>query len=313
MRTIQLANQNKQALDKKTRCWTRLEEYANVQDVHSKQLDGPKAAGSRGPSSTALNGSHQLLGIRTNNSDFILRPRQVVLQTSSLDKGKGSNGRTLVKSNSLPPIYGSKVTSIHGGKAWVPSRLREHEMPQMGKKTNISTVSLRRDRALIWRQKEGGQFTSTVGLICNSLATFTVTEHSQNLELGLEILSRSALDQSSKILGLEENSPITKDSGVITEGNKDSRSMCRPKQHTRTLSDSAIETETQSAHRKGGMGQERKVGTLDQEEEYYTSQRIIQWIIGVNASLFSTSKDELNKPLLKEEDVDTIKIVYGQD
>lgn len=284
------------------------------------QLESQKTAVSCGPAT--LNGPHLPLGKWTSdNSDFIFRPRQVVLQTSPPDKAKRGNGRTLVKSYSLPPIHGSRGSSAQGGTTAVQARLVNRESLQTSKKTSNSTVSLRRDRALIWRQKEDGQFASTVGLICSSLATFTVTKCTP--EDAVKTLSQSALDHSSKILHLEEKtlthrskcmSLLAKGSGVITEGIKNSASVRETKRHTQPLSDSAIETETQSSHRNGGMTQEGRMGVQDdQEEEYYTRQRIAEWVIGVNACLFSSSKDELNTALLKEEDVDTIKIVYGQD
>lgn len=74
--------------------------------------------------------------------------------------------------------------------------------------------------------------------------------------------------------------------------------------------DSAIETESEGSQDKGRLeGPEE--GSND---EYYTEQRISEWVLKVNASLFSTGdKDPTTSNPVEEQDVATVKIVYSGD
>lgn len=77
--------------------------------------------------------------------------------------------------------------------------------------------------------------------------------------------------------------------------------------------DSAIETESQSSGSSGSIGDGEKDEDKE-EEEYYTDERIGEWVVKVNACLFSPSDSAISfDSHLEEEDVDTIKIIYGQD
>lgn len=75
--------------------------------------------------------------------------------------------------------------------------------------------------------------------------------------------------------------------------------------------DSAIETESESSRDKGrleGLGEEGS------DDEYYTEQRISEWVLRVNASLFSVGDGVLTTPYpVEEQDVGTVKIVYSGD
>lgn len=74
--------------------------------------------------------------------------------------------------------------------------------------------------------------------------------------------------------------------------------------------DSAIETESEHSLDKGCLDRTKNDG----DEEYYTDQRITEWVLKVNSSLFSMGSDELtrSKPA-EEQDVATIKIIYSGD
>lgn len=74
--------------------------------------------------------------------------------------------------------------------------------------------------------------------------------------------------------------------------------------------DSAIETESEHSLDKGCLERTKD----DSDEEYYTDQRITEWVLKVNSSLFSTESDELTRSKYAEEqDVATIKIIYSGD
>lgn len=74
--------------------------------------------------------------------------------------------------------------------------------------------------------------------------------------------------------------------------------------------DSAIETESGGSEDKGRP--ERLED--DSDDEYYTDQRITEWVLKVNSSLFSTGHDEMkSSEPAEEQDVATIKIIYAGD
>lgn len=319
MRTIQAATHliRKQAWDRKTRwTWNGPEEDLEVKDGRFKQLDftkeGIHSVHQFAP--VTLNGVSRPLGKQTSKAlDILPKPQQVVLQTTQVDKTKEGDVNVLITSNSLPPINGS----ARGAESCIES----HHALQTAKKSAVSSNGARSVRTLICRQKERAQLTSTVDMVCRSLVPFRVTECTQDSESPPSRTEEKAAARmkhsvmthihSRRHIGFDKKNLSSNDSGMISEMIKDSVSLCETKRHSRQLSDSAIETETRSSHRK--QGEERSKGMEDEEEVYYSSKMIAEWIIRVNASLFSPFKDELNKTHLKEEDVDTVKINYDQD
>lgn len=323
MRTIQAANHliRKQAWDRKTRwTWNGTNDDLEVQDGRFKQLDstteGSYSAYRFAP--TTPNETPRLSGKDGRRSqDFFLKPRQVVLKPTQVEKPKEGGTNALITSNSLPPICGSRVPSVREAKSCVSS---QHAL-EIGKKAGVSSNGARSVRTLICRQKERAQLTSTVDVICRSLAPFRVTESTQDSaspplrteETKKAWMKRSVMTHTQSRIhrSFEKKNLSSNDSGVITERIKDSVSRCETNRHSQQFSDSAFETETQSSHRKREEDRNREME--GEEEGYYTTKMIAEWIIRVNASLFSPFKDDLNKTHLKEEDVDTIKIIYGQD
>ena len=74
--------------------------------------------------------------------------------------------------------------------------------------------------------------------------------------------------------------------------------------------DSAIETESEGSEDKG----HRERLKDDEDDEYYTDQRITEWVLRVNSSFFTMGHDELtNSKPAEELDVATIKIIYTGD
>lgn len=322
MRTIQAANQliRKQAWDKTRWTWNGPEDDLEVQDGRFRQLDSAKEDGHTAYqfAPVALNGASQPFRRQNGKAQGVLtKPRQVVLRNAQAEKTKEGDVNVPLTSNSLPPICGSRIGSVRGAKSCISS---QHAL-QTGQKAGVSSNGARSVRTLICRQKERAQLTSSVDMICRSLAPFRVTECTQNSEnppLQREEKKKAWMKasvtthtHSKRHISFNKKNLSSNDSGMITERIKDSVSVCETKRHSQQLSDSAIETETQSSHRK--RGEERDRGMENEEEVYYTTKMIAEWIIRVNTSLFSPFKDELEKTHLMEEDVDTVKIVYGQD
>lgn len=211
---------------------------------------------------------------------------------------KGNDGRTLAKSSSLPPIYSPRMSTIsmYCTKNCVPN----WEVECQEKKANILSTSIKMDRALFSRQKQGCQ------LICNGLAVLNERVLVQNQEPrqnSLKIFDPSAGRPQDGFMGVEPRNINANEREAMTEGMKDSASASKGRP-VLTLSDSAIEMEN-----------EKDLNEMidNQEDEYYSNQRIIAWIVKVNASLFSPLKDEIIDQTLEEQDVDTIKIIYDQD
>lgn len=86
--------------------------------------------------------------------------------------------------------------------------------------------------------------------------------------------------------------------------------LCKARQQRDFCSDdSAIETKSEGSEDKGRLEKLK-----DSNEEYYTDQRITEWVLKVNSSLFSTGNDEWNSSEpAEEQDVATIKIIYSGD
>ncbi|KAJ3585946.1 hypothetical protein NHX12_012353 [Muraenolepis orangiensis] len=75
--------------------------------------------------------------------------------------------------------------------------------------------------------------------------------------------------------------------------------------------DSDVETESQCSE---GNGTWRNSHWLEENDEYYTYQKIAEWVGTVNSTLFNTSKDNLESlHPVEEQDVSTIKIIYDGD
>lgn len=74
--------------------------------------------------------------------------------------------------------------------------------------------------------------------------------------------------------------------------------------------DSAIETESEGSRDKRRLEGLEEEGS---EDEYYTEQRISEWVLRVNASLFSVGDSDRTSQPVEEQDVATVKIVYSGD
>lgn len=98
---------------------------------------------------------------------------------------------------------------------------------------------------------------------------------------------------------------------VMPRGVKHDASLPMTKEQRDFCSDdSAIETESEGSRDKGSL----ELGEEGSDDEYYTEQRISEWVLRVNASLFSVGDADLttSNPV-EEQDVATVKIVYSGD
>lgn len=96
---------------------------------------------------------------------------------------------------------------------------------------------------------------------------------------------------------------IVKDDGGACEERRRQREFCSD--------DSAAETLSEDSEVRG------HAETLEEDDggddEYYSEQRITEWILQVNSSLFSTGNTQRGAEPAEERDVATIKIIYSGD
>lgn len=220
-----------------------------------------------------------------NGKEQTIKPRKVLMP-------KGNDGRTLTKSSSLPPIHSPRISTISMSSA--TTCVSSWGVGCQEKKANILSTCRRMDKALFSRQRQGCQ------LICNGLAVFNDSLQVQNQDLRPDKIPGVSAGLPQDV---EPSNISAKDREVMTERMKDSASVSKDRP-AQPFSDSAIEMENK-----------KEINEImdSQEDEYYTNQRITAWIVKVNASLFSSSKDEIIDQMLEEQDVGTIKIVYDQD
>ncbi|KAL3968306.1 small subunit ribosomal protein S18e [Sarotherodon galilaeus] len=129
-----------------------------------------------------------------------------------------------------------------------------------------------------------------------------------------EIHGRPALaerleqQKSDDIIGVDGGRATTmlvtvKDDGGACEERRQQREFCS--------NDSAAETLSEDSEVRG------HVETPEEEDggddEYYSEQRITEWILQVNSSLFSTGNTQRGAESAEERDVATIKIIYSGD
>lgn len=278
--------------DRRTR-WKNGCNKANVQD-HFHKLETLKISSPSVPCLEVI-GKKSSWGTFTHNKGLYSKPQKVLMPAT-----KANRGRSLVKCNSLPPIYstGISTTSASIAKTCVPSLGVGCKEQPLEKKDNI----VRMDRVLFSRQKQGCQLTATSQLICSGQGVFT--EREPDPVQRQEILKTHVALGTAEPQGVEPSNLSANDKERTEDYSSVFKGRC-----AQPLSDSAIEMDSLSSQKK-----ENKDGMTDsQDEEYYTDQRITAWIIKVNASLFSSSEADIIDQELEEQDVDTIKIIYGQD
>lgn len=90
-------------------------------------------------------------------------------------------------------------------------------------------------------------------------------------------------------------------------GEHDARLSDPKQQKNLCSSDSAVETESEGSSNKDGPQTLKEGG----DDDYYNDQRIIDWILKVNSSLFSEGNKEIaERTHAQEHDITTIKIMY---
>lgn len=238
--------------------------------------------------------------------------------------------------STLPPIYGSKITpqAFEQPASWLPTDPARDKGSQ-GKETPSSptrpVTQTQPNRKLLGRQEVSVQ-RAGVRLVRSSVSVLNTGRHrreeSQNpgeatayrsqksdASPGPDLVAgnKKSLASPDRHATRVQGNPRGSDGRAATGQVKSAPGPCRTRAQVHLCShDSAIESDSQSSGSNGSENEEDV--EEEEEEEYYTDQRIGEWVVRVNASLFSQSDSEISPAShLEEEDVDTIKIIYEQD
>lgn len=204
-------------------------------------------------------------------------------------------------SNSLPPISKSRVAT---------SRVEQTKTSQAQRPTNklwmekaVCHVLIAQGRKLNWESSKSNK----IRAVCENKAAAQQSETGSRLIKQTFDGHRPAPAQTTP----DPRGP-TADAGpvVLPLGVKHDASLPVTKEQRDFCSDdSAIETESEGSQDKGCLE-----GLEEEEDEYYTEQRISEWVLRVNASLFSVGDgDRTTSKPVEEQDVATVKIVYSGD
>lgn len=267
------------------------ERKSQCSEINVQQLDRPSATDVKTAQTSA------------NAANILTRSRYFTVQSKH--------------SIHLPPISGSRIIS---GKAECTAVPLCTTLPN-GNNTQLSISSVMKEnrviRVLAARQGKGFQMSNKSKKISGTL-TARNKEVIQDGETCSRLIKRTFDAQPAELRQQTNDSvnPSANDSGVMTPaGIEKDASLCKArKQRDFCLDDSAIETESEQSEDKGRPETGRASLCPDEDKEYYTDQRITEWVLKVNSSLFSTSNDELDSSNpAEEQDIATIKIIYNSD
>lgn len=226
----------------------------------------------------------------------------------------------------LPPITGSRITSGKVENATAPLIHRMESATPKGYSTRLPTGNMMRNivfhmvvkpsRKANQESRKHNQISVALpegdkAAVQDSETTSGLIKQTFDVQPGAS-LTQAPVDPPLRHKKNDANDPGVNDrSTALPVKVKHDASLCKEKQQRVFCSDdSAIETESGVSEDKGRP--ERL--TEDNDDEYYTDQRIAEWVLKVNSSLFSTGNDEMksSKPA-EEQDVATIKIIYTGD
>lgn len=232
----------------------------------------------------------------------------------------------------LPPINGSRIITSKAERNTVPLRTGGTTLPK-NSNARLSISSVMREntvfRVLVARDGEDSQpfnksnFVRGTRAVLNKGCVQDAETCSRLIKTTL--VAEPAVASVPASLGPsitrqrnDTSKPSANDSGVMmADGIQPGASFCETKQQRDFSSDdSAIETESQCSEDKDSPKTGKASLCPDEDDEYYTDQRIAEWVLKVNSSLFSSSNDydELNSSsTVEEQDTATIKIIYNGD
>lgn len=206
-------------------------------------------------------------------------------------------------SNSLPPISKSRVTTARVEQTKASQAQRPANKLMMEKA--VCHVLIAQGRKLNWELSKSNK----IRAVCENKAAAQQSETGSGLIKQIFGGHRPAPVQTTP----DPRGPRA-DAGpvVMPLGVKHDASLPVTKEQRDFCSDdSAIETESEGSQDRGCLEGFEGEGS---DDEYYTEQRISEWVLRVNASLFSVGdSDRTTSKPVEEQDVATVKIVYSGD
>ena len=217
-------------------------------------------------------------------------------------------------SNLLPPIAGStsiprKEEDIPVVSASVPKSLtRLSNSIIMREKTSFRVLVARHKRRTeISDQSSGSVFGVSFRVLNNDLNSET---RSGPLTGGLD-RAKSPVAAAAPALMELKIGPQKSDACTAAAVEPNTRDLKAGQQRALCWDDSDAETESQCSE---GSVTWKDSHWIEENDEYYTSQRIAEWVIKVNSTLFNTTKENFESLIpAEEQDISTIKIIYDGD
>lgn len=241
------------------------------------------------------------------------------------DKTKTNCGSS--QQHNSAPISRSGSTSGKVDQSVVPPFHRKGPAREKGSNTYLPTVCMTEEKNVFHELVVKAAKTNQESKRCNNIrVTLAGGEKSvvQNSETNIRVtkhgsdaqpdapLTPAPVDSPGQQKKNDATDPGITDSTPMTlVGVKRNTSLCKARQQRDyCFSDSAIETESRSSEDEGYTERLKE----DRAVEYYTDQRIRDWVLKVNASFFSTGNDTTkSSKTAEEQDVTTIKIIYEGD
>lgn len=311
--------------EKKSRWRSVSEKDMRYLEINVQRIDRPNAL--RGDPAQA-NANLRPAPKITNPIEYLTCPRHLMIQNKL---GRASTS-AITQSILLPPITGSRIIAGKAEGSNVPFlSARPAGSLQDNGDTHLSTSGVRSVntvfRVLVAQHAQNCQMSNKAGLVSRSLTMLTrsTKDSIQNPDtrsrldctkgtFGAQPAVASSFSPTDPLVRQRRNdvsNPSANYSGAMTERLKHDASLCETKQQRDFFSDdSAIKTESQYSEDKDTI----KTGIdclCPNDAEYYTDQRIAEWVLKVNSTLFSSSDDEMhNVNSVEEQDISTIKIIY---
>ena len=252
----------------------------------------------------------QLAAKSTRSAHSFSRSRDVVV----LREPRRGTAAAVAHSNLLPPIAGSTAIPRQDEdspvvSASVPKSLtRLSNSIVMREKTSFRVLVARHKRRTeISDQSSGSVLGVSFRILNNDLNSET---RSGPLTGGID-RAKSPVAAAAPALMELKIGPQKSDACPTAAVEPNTRDLKAGQQRALCWDDSDVETESQCSE---GSVTWRDSHWLEETDEYYTSQRIADWVVKVNSTLFNTTKENLGSIIpAEEQDISTIKIIYDGD
>ncbi|CAL8368954.1 unnamed protein product [Lota lota] len=252
----------------------------------------------------------QLAARSTQSTHTFSRSRDIVV----LREPRRGTSAAVAHSNLLPPIAGSTTSPRKEADAPVVSASVPKSLTRLSNsivmRENTSfrvLVARHKKRTEISDQSNGSVFGVSFRLLNNDLVSVS---RSGTLTGDFDC-TKSPVAASTPALMELKIGPQKSDACTAAAVEPNTGDLNAGQQRALCWDDSDVETESQCSE---GSVTWRNSLWLEENDEYYTYQRIAEWVVKVNSTLFNTSKENFESlGPVEEQDISTIKIIYDGD